>query len=147
MKLPLFSPGTQLINSQLGVIAQDGLVTYIHCGVPIFSHAKDDRKSFRYITSKFIVQGLCRKIEVSNTFHVTYDSVKRSVWKLEKEGEQGFFGPDNRRGSCYKLLPPVLKKMQERMDAGMNNCESARLAGVSEGSVRYALKTGTLKKK
>ena len=144
--LPIFPAGTELLNAQLGVFTKDGLVTYVHCGVPIFSHAKDDHKGFRYITSKFIRQGLCRMTEVSDIFHVSYDSVKRYVRKLDDEGERGFFGPDNRRGSCYKLLPAVIARMQKYIDAGKSNSEIARLEDVTEGAVRYAMKKGSLKK-
>jgi hypothetical protein len=144
--LPIFPVTTTLITTTLGVCNQDGIITYLHCGVPIFSHAQQDYKSFRYITSKFILQGLCRKIDISNCFNVTYDSVKRHVKKLEEKGESGYFGPDNRKGHCYKLLPEILSRMQTHLDNGKSNSEIARLENVSEGSIRYAIKTGKLKK-
>jgi len=145
--LPIFPANTEYISPTLGVFRQDGIITYLHCGIPIFSHAEDDYKSFRYITSKFILQGLCRKIEISRCFHVSYDSVKRHAKKLERLGEKGFFTEDKRQGHCYKLLPPVVERMQQYLDAGKSNSEIARLEGVTEGAVRYALKTGSLKKK
>jgi DNA-directed RNA polymerase specialized sigma24 family protein len=37
--------------------------------------------------------------------------------------------------------------MQRRLDEGLSNSEIARLAGVTEGAVRYAIKQGKLKKK
>jgi hypothetical protein len=145
--LPIFPHTTAMITDCLGVFKKDGLVTYLHCGAPIFSHAEGDYKSFRYITSKLILQGLCRLIDISNCFHVTYDSVKRYVKKLEDTGERGFFGKDNRNGgSAYKLMPPVIERMQKKLDQGQSNSAIARSEGVSEGAIRYALKKGTLKK-
>lgn len=147
LMLPIFPVGTQMITATLGVCKREEVVTYLHCGMPIFTHLEGDHRSFRFITSKFIVQGLCRMIDVSDCFHVSYDSVKRYVRRLEECGDSGFFTKEKQNGgSCYKLLPDVVKRMQGYVDEGKNNCEIARLENVSEGAVRYAMKNGTLKK-
>jgi hypothetical protein len=146
LMLPIFPVSTAMITNSLGVYRKDGLVTYLHCGVPIFSHAEEDYKSFRYITSKFILQGLCKLIDISDCFHVSYDSVKRYVNKLEKDGDAGFFGRDGRHGSCYKMVPGVIERIQKGLDSGKSNSEVAREAEVTEGAIRYALKKGVLKK-
>jgi hypothetical protein len=148
MMLPLFPASTEMITPTLGVYRRDSIITYLHCGVPIFSHAEDDYNNFRYITSKFILQGLCKLVDISDCFHVSYDSVKRYVKKLEQLGENGFFTPINYKGGgCSKLLPKVIVRMQKHIDDGKSNSEIARLEGVTEGSIRYAIKTGKLKKK
>ena len=147
LMLPIFPIGTEMITSTLGVYKRDEVVTYLHCGMPVYTHLEHDHRSFRFITSKFILQKLCRMIDVSKCFHVTYDSVKRFVKRLEECGDRGFFTNEKQNGgSCYKLLPDVLQRMQGYIDEGKNNCEIARLEKVSEGSVRYAIKNGTLKK-
>jgi hypothetical protein len=69
LMLPLFPPDTAMITATLGVYRKEGIVTYLHCGVPIFSHAEDDYKGFRYITSKFIVQGLCKLVDIKKSLH------------------------------------------------------------------------------
>jgi transposase len=147
LMLPIFAAHTEMITENLGVCKKDGIITYVHCGVPIFTHREDDHHSFRYITSKYVLQGLCRMIDICNCFHVSYDSVKRYVKRLEECGDKGFFTEDNRNGGCrYKLLPAVLERMQVYLDQGKSNSEIARLEGVSEGAIRYAIKTGALKK-
>jgi DNA-binding CsgD family transcriptional regulator len=146
MLLPIFPHDIKLITETVGVFTRDGIVNYCHCGVPIFSHTTEDLKSFRYITSKLIIQGICRKIEISRCFGVSYDSVNRHVKKLREQGDTGFFANDNRRGHCYKLLPEVVDRMQGYLEDGKNNSEIARVEGVSEGAVRYAIKKGILKK-
>ena len=148
MTLPIFPVGTQMITPTLGVGTNKEIVTYLHFGMPIYTHLENDIRSFRFITSKFIIQKLCRMIDVSECFHVTYDSVKRYVKRLEECGDSGFFTQEKQNGgSCYKLLPHVLRHMQGYIDEGKSNCEIARLVNVSEGSVRYAIKNGSLKKK
>jgi hypothetical protein len=136
-----------MISDNLGVGRKDGLVIYFHSGMPIYSHLETDYRGFRFITSKFIMQSLCRKIDISKAFHVSYDSVKRYVHRLEKCGDTGFFTDDNRNGgSRYKLLPAVIERMQKALDKGKSNSEIARMENVTEGAIRYALRNGVLKK-
>jgi DNA-binding CsgD family transcriptional regulator len=147
LMLPIFPVGTMMISDNLGVGIKDGIVTYLHCGMPIYSHLESDYRSFRFITSKFILQGLCRKIDICNIFHVSYDSVKRHVRRLEKCGDSGYFTDDKRNGgSRYKLLPEVIERMQKSLDDGKSNSEIARKEKVTEGAIRYALRNGVLKK-
>jgi len=44
-------------------------------------------------------------------------------------------------------VPEVIERMQRRLDVGMSNCEVAQMEGVTEGAVRYSIKTGILKKR
>ena len=144
--LPIFPAEIKLINPVLGVFAKDGIVNYLHSGVPIYSHAETDIKQFRFITSKFILEGLCARREISDCFGVAYESVKRYASRLSTDGHKFFFSNDDRQGSCYKLLPAVIARMQKYLDAGKSNSEIARLENVTEGAVRYAIKTEKLKK-
>jgi hypothetical protein len=145
--LPIFPEGVQLITASLGVGKKNGIVTYFHSGMPIYSHAETDHLCFRFITSKLVLQGLCGKRDISSCFHVSYDSVKRYAKRLADHGERIFFTDDKRNGgSRHKLLPHVIERMQGYLDQGKSNCEIARLENVSEGAVRYSIRAGILKK-
>lgn len=145
--LPIFPQGTKLITASLGVYAKDGIVTYLHSGMPIFSHSLDDLQGFRYITSNFILQGLCKGKDIAKTFHVSIDSVYSNVKKLKEQGEKAFFGPEQRHGYSHKLIGEKLKEAQHCLDKGMNQSATAERVGVREGTIRYAIQTGKLKKK
>ena len=144
--LPIYPSSTDFINPTLGIIQKDGIVTYISNALPIYSHASSDNKTYRFITAKLVLLGRCTQKEISDCFHVSYDSVKRSVRRLRKTGDSGFFTEDNRHGNAYKLTPDRLVRMQKALDAGKSNTAIARMEEISEGSVRYAIKKGLLKK-
>lgn len=144
--LPIYPAKTEFINPTLGICHTDGIVTYISNALPIYSHAKNDYKSFRFITAKLVLLGRCSQKEIADCFHVSYDSVKRSVRRLKETGDSGFFTRDNRHGNAYKLLPERLERMQAAINSGKSNTEVARIENISEGSVRYAIKKGLLKK-
>lgn len=145
--LPIFPRDTKLINDSLGVYYRDGTVTYLHSGSPIFSHSSEDLRSFRYITSNFILQGLCTRKEIASTFHVTIDSVYSSIKNLKRKGEEFFFGPEHRHGHGHKLVGEKLNKAQCCLDKGMSQSATARQVGVGEGTIRYAIQVSKLKKK
>jgi transposase len=145
--LPLFTVDTQMLTPVLGVREQDDFVYYILSGLPIFCHPKEDMLRFRYTTSHLIVQGLCQSCDVERVFHVSSDSVRRWKKVYRKEGEAGFFKPESRHVHLYKMLPEMMGRVQKKLDAGQSNYSIAKEEGLSEGSIRYGLKRGYLKKR
>ena len=147
LQLPLYPIETKLISSCLGVYKKEGIVQYIANGLPVFSHLEGDIQSFRYITSNFILQGLCRQSDVSACFCIPIDSIKRNLKKLSELGESAFFSAENRHGYCHKIRGAVLVSIQKKLDGGMSVNATAKSEGLSEGSIRYAITKGYLKKK
>ena len=146
LMLPLFSKDTRMISKCLGVYEKDSLVQYIANGLPIYSHASEDLQSFRFITSNFIKEGLCKATEVSRCFGIPVDTGKRHVTKLRQEGESAFFSGENRRGYCHKIRGSVLERIQKKLDKGQSVNSIAREESLTEGSIRYSIKQGYLKK-
>ena len=144
--LPLFPHDVRMITLTLGVREENGTVYYLLSGMPIYSHEANDLNKFRYITSNMILLGLCTSQDIANAFHVSTDSIRRSKQKLKEQGEQAFFSPELRHGYSHKLLPHVLLRIQDKMDLGQSVNSIAKEEGISEGSIRYAVQHGYLKK-
>ena len=147
LRLPLFPADCKLVSDCLGVCQKDGLVQYIVNGVPVYAHPNDDLNAFRYITSNFIHQGLCRKVDVERCFHITEDVVARAYKKFVEKGEVGFFGPDGRQGTAHKISGERRERIQARLDKGMSVNRAAKQEGITESALRYAIKQGYLKKR
>jgi len=145
--LPLFPRDTKMISRCLGVYEKDGIVQYIANGLPIYSHTSEDLQSFRFITSNFIKQGLCQSTEVARCFGISVDTVSRYLLKLRKEGEVAFFSEEKRKGYCHKIRGKVLINIQKRLDEGQSVNSIGKSENLSEGSIRYAVKQGYLKKR
>ena len=145
--LPIFPPDTTLINPSVGVYEHEGIVQYLISGLPVYSHAKDDTDAFRFITSNFIHQGLCRKVDIERAFGVSEDSVSRAYKKFVTKGESGFFGPDARHGSAHKIVGPRRERIQSKLDTGQSVYSIAKEEGVRESAIRYAVKQGYVKKR
>jgi len=140
--LPIFPKEATFINSCIGVYEKDEMVTYILNGLPVYTHHRESLQSFKYITSNFIKQGLCKQCEIVKTFHVSPDFVRRNYKRFNKEGEAAFFSKDKRHGYSYKLTPEVITRIQGYLDGGMSNTKAAKKEGISEGAIRYAIKEG-----
>ena len=135
-----------MVSSTVGVYQIDDLVQYIVNGLPVFSHGKEDLQAFRYITSNLIHQGLCKGTEIERCFGVSPDSVVRSLKKYRAQGEQAFFSSENRHGHSHKIRGEVLAGIQKKLDKGQSNNSIAKELKISEGSIRYAIQQGYLKK-
>jgi transposase len=148
LQLPLFSRETKLISECVGYYTKDGVVQYIVNGLPVFGHGVEDINSFRYIVSNFIDQGLCKKVEVQRAFNVSDDSIYR-YYKLYKEkGADGFFGERARsKQKCHKVIGETAEIIQKEIDKGRSINSIAKEFGISEGTIRYQIQQGYLKKK
>jgi len=144
--LPLFPCETKFLTPTLGVFLNEDLVYYMHNGVPIFSHSASDLTRFRYVSSHLLLQGLCQNVDIERVFHVSTDSVRRWKKKLSEVGESAFFSPVIAHSSSHKLLPDVLLRIQTKLDSGFSVNSIAKKEHISEGSIRYAIKQGRLKK-
>ena len=146
LRLPIFPKEAQLINNHLGVYEHDGLIQYLLNGLPVYCHSKDDLNAFRFITSNFIHQGLCRKVEVERFFGVSADAVHRYHQKYIKKGEAGFFGEDARCGKAHKIIGKCRQRIQAKLDKGQSVNSIAKEEGVRESAIRYGVQQGYLKK-
>lgn len=146
LQLPIFPKEAKLISSSLGTYEKAGIVQYIVNGLPVYSHSKEDTNAFRYITSNFIHQGLCRKVDIERAFGVSEDSVSRAYKKFVEEGESGFFGIDRRHGRAYKIVGECRERIQQKLDKGQSVYSIAKEEGVRESAIRYQISQGYLKK-
>ena len=145
LQLPIFPEGMTLINANLGVMTQEGTVTYIYGSLPIFSHAVDDLKTFRMITSQLYVNGSVKQADICRAFGVSRISVKRSVKLYREKGAAGFFEPPRRRGPAV-LTPEVVQKVQEMLDNEYTIPEIASELNLKADTLRKAVSSGRLHK-
>jgi transposase len=148
-QLPIFPSGTGLINSSLGVLLDpEKTVWYLHNGSPIHFHLPDDQDKFRYVTSHLIFMGLCTQTEIERFFHVSPSSIQRYLKIYMDQGAAGFVSGSGRKGGVrYKTTPELVEKIQKLLDRGDSQNSIARKFKISEGTIRYQIQQGVLKKK
>jgi transposase len=136
--LPLIPDGATQINDIVSVVREDDRWTYFHGSHPIFSHAQDDRRSFRMFTAQLVCQGTCRQVEIIRAFGVSKNSVLRSVKKYREEGIQAFYEPRRGRGSTV-ITEKVADQAQQLLNAGTSRKEVAEQLGIKYDTLRKAI--------
>ena len=59
---------------------------------------------------------------------------------------KAYFAEEKRGGKSHKITCSRLERIQNKFNAGKSNYAIAKEEKISEGSIRYALKVGHLKK-
>lgn len=146
LQLPIFAAGMTLITRELGAQCRDGTVTYFNGCMPVFSHSGDDLRTFRMITSQFVVNGNARQCEIARAFGIPKVSVKRAVRQYRDKGVAGFYAPRRGRGPAV-LTAEVVERLQDLLDAGMARAEAARELELKPDTVAKAVHSGRLRGK
>ncbi len=141
LHLPVFPAGVTDVSPKLAVQQADGRVTYFHGLLPVFSHAVDDIRTFRMITSQFCVNGQTTQAQIVAAFGVTSVSVKRSVKLYREHGPAGFYGPRKTRGKAV-LTAEVCERVQTLLSAGNTVSEVAKRLGLKQNTLSKAVNAG-----
>jgi hypothetical protein len=139
----MFPDGATDINQNLGVQKRDGQVTYFNGLLPVFTHAESDLKTFRMITSQFIVSGNVREVEIVKAFGVPIGTVKRYVRLYREQGPEGFYVKRKGRGPTV-LTPEVLTHAQKLLDEGQGLREVATELNIKPNTLKKAVLAGRL---
>ena len=70
LQLPIFPAGLTPITNDIAFYRKDGKVVYFHGHLPVYSHAQDDLKSFRLVSSQLLDQGTVRQADIVSAFAV-----------------------------------------------------------------------------
>jgi transposase-like protein len=111
--------------------------------MPVFSHAENDIKSFRMITSQFCVNGNAKQADIARAFGITKIIVKRSVKLYREKGIQGFYAPRNVRGATI-LTEDVLLNVQGELNKNIPLATIANQHNIKLNTLQKAIKAGCL---
>jgi hypothetical protein len=64
VQMPIFPQGSAELTSDLAYQVRDGRVTYFYGHLPVFTHEEKDLRTFRLITSQFIVNGAVKQSRI-----------------------------------------------------------------------------------
>ena len=146
LQLPIFPAGSTHITQNLAVECREGRVTYFHGQLPVFVHAEDDARTFRMITSQFVVNGNATQADIARAFGVTAISVKRAVKRYRQHGPGGFYAPRQVRGPAV-LTEEVIEQIEELLAEGIDRGVAARHLGLKPNTVAKAMRAGRVRGK
>lgn len=145
MLLPMFPYEATPINPLLGFYRKDDMVYYFNGMMPIFSHPVSDLKSFRLITSQFVVNKVASQKDIVDAFGVSKISVKRYVKTYRQYGADGFFKPRKGRGGKV-LTEEVSLKIQGYLNEGRLVSSICKEMDIKADTVNKAIRDGRLRR-
>jgi transposase len=143
LQLPLFPEGVTHITPELAFVKKDGRVTYFNGHMPVFIHDEHDLRTFRMITSQFIVNGNVKQARIAQAFGLPLITVKRYTKLYREKGPAGFYAERKRRGPAV-LTPEVLERVQQMLDKGVGMPEIVSELGVRSNTIAKAVRAGRL---
>jgi len=143
VQLPIFPVGSVEINQDLACRVEGEQVVYYNGHLPVFTHAKSDRASFRMFTSQLIVQGSATQGHIGKAFGVPLIAIKRGTKLFREKGSAGFFVPKARRPGS-KLKGAKLEQARELLAQGQPLAVISQQTGVLSDTLRKAIAAGRL---
>jgi transposase len=143
--LPVQPAGAHEINAVVAMVEGGEHVAYFASGVPLFIHRADDPVGRRVAAGQMIELGLARQEEVSTALHVHRTTLYRQHRKLQAHGVLGVVdGPRGPRGP-HRFTAEKRQRVTELLQAGQSIRHAAAQVGVTEGTIRHAVRRGELR--
>ncbi|HSL69706.1 MAG TPA: hypothetical protein VK864_05660, partial [Longimicrobiales bacterium] len=145
LHLPLQPAGAREINAVVAMIERDEQVAYFASGVPLFVHRADDAVGRRVAAGQMIALGLARQEELSAALQVNRTTLYRQQQKIQAHGVLGVV--DGKRGprGPHRFTTDKRARVAALLEAGHSIRHAAAQIGVTEGTIRHALRRGELR--
>jgi len=137
-----FPDGATRIGTTLSVLKKDGRVTYFVGPDNYFSHAETDVAGLRMALATLIANSHVRACEVeASSLGIAHRTLMHWIRQLSEKGPESFYQPRGRRRGAVITAEKAVE-CGRLLDAGKTVSTVARLAGVSDSTLRKAIRRG-----
>src|SRR2546425_1992728 len=145
LHLPVQPAGAREINAVVAMVEREERVAYFASGVPLFVHRANDPGGRRVAAAQMIALGLARQDELSAALHVNRTTLYRQQRKVQVHGVLGVV--DGKRGprGPHRFTAEKRHRVAELLEAGRSIRHAAEQVGVTEGTIRHAMRRGELR--
>ncbi len=146
LHVPVQPGDAQEINAVVAMVQRGEQVAYFASGVPLFVHRADDATGRRVAAVQIMELGLARQDELSAALQVNRTTLYRQQRKVQLHGVLGVVdGPRGPRGP-HRFTADKREQVQELLQAGRSIRQAAAEVGVTEGTIRHAIRRGELRR-
>jgi len=142
LHIPAQPGGAQEINAVVAMVRAHGSVAYFASGVPLFIHAEDDPVGRRVAAVQMMELGLARQDELSAALQINRTTLYRQHCRLKTHGVLGVV--DGQRGprGPHRFTAEKRARVARLLAEGTSIRQAAQQVGVTEGTIRHALRAG-----
>ncbi len=135
----------EIISDKLALVRDKGQMVFYNASGSIYSCSENDIDAVRIAQAMFVELKIARPKALAKVLGVNQSTIHRNRKKY-KEGGVEAFKAEKRHRIPYALKGKNRIKAQEYLNKGVSNRTTAKKLEVSEGSIRYAIKKGILKR-
>jgi len=148
-RLGLLPPGAEILSDGLAVHGDDGWLTFYNPGGPILRVAAGDPEQRRLAGVRLLdpeIGGGVKVGELARVLNVHRSSLHNWRHAFEAKGLEGLRSEKKGPKGAHRLRGKALATAQRALDRGLAQTQAACQAGVTEGTIRLALRQGRLRR-
>ena len=144
--IPYIPENATFINRKIAREITDDQVVLLTATGPFYICRNDDKLGIRLAQGIIVSANLASPTELAKAIGVNQTTVSRNAKTYKDKGPAGFIDDRSDRGP-YKFTTEKQTIVKRMLDTGSTILQAAEEVGISEGSVRAALRNGTIERK
>jgi len=145
--IPFLPEGAKPINNHVAIYRHDGEIEFFTASGPIYSCRENDLYGVRLAQGIIVTQTATTPTEFAKALNINRTTVYRNINKYQKDGPASLLIDKKSNRKAYKLNGTAKGRVQTLLNKGYSFKAAAKQVGITEGSIRYAIKKGTIVKK
>jgi len=145
-RLPLLPPDARVVSPDLAVHLDETRLVVFNGSGQIYTCSRDDREGMRLAAAMFSSLRLAKPTALARALEMNPVTVFRSRRLFQAGGVAAVRSKKRGPKGPSKLTGEVCARAQRRLDQGWSIRRTADEVGVVEGTLRYALKRGELRR-
>ena len=145
--IPFLPEGAEPINNHVAIYHHDETIEFFTASGPIYSCQESDAYGVRLAQGIIVTQTATTAAELAKALNVNRTTVYRNVKMYQQSGPAALIIDKKSNRNAYKLNGKAKGQVQTLLNKGYSLKAAAKQAGITEGTIRYAIKKGTLVRK
>jgi transposase len=145
--IPFLPEGAEPINNHVAIYRHDEKIEFFTASGPIYSCRESDLYGLRLAQGIIVTQTATTPAEFAKALNINRTTVYRNLNKYQQDGPAALFIDKKSNRKAYKLNGKAKRQVQALLNRGYSLKAAAKQTGITEGSIRYAIKKGRIVKK
>jgi hypothetical protein len=142
--IPFLPEGAKPINSHVAIYRHDEQIEFFTASGPIYACRESDTYGVRLAQGIIVSQTATTPAEFAKALNINRTTVSRNLNKYKQDGPAGLFIDKKSNRNAYKLKGKTKRQVQTLLNKGFSLKAAAKQTDITEGSIRYAIKRGTI---
>jgi transposase len=145
--IPFLPQGAKPINNHVAIYHHDENIEFFTASGPIYSCRESDLYALRLAQGIIVTQTATTAGELAKALNINRTTVYRNLKMYQQGGPAALIIDKKSNRNAYKLNGKAKGQVQKLLNKGYSLRAAAKQVGITEGSIRYAIKQGTIVRK